>query len=60
MTKSKMGRPPKPKAEVKTELVGLRFTKAELAQLKREARSHELTLGEYIRSRLGLRKEKRQ
>lgn len=51
--KPKMGRPPKPKGEVRTEIVPVRFTKAELRNLKAAAAREGKSVGGYLRSRGG-------
>ena len=47
--KARMGRPPKPKSEQKRHFVGFKLDDADLAALKRKAKSLGLSLSDTIR-----------
>jgi uncharacterized protein (DUF1778 family) len=47
-----MGRPPMPKKERQSKIVGLRFTTEERKELEQAAKKAEMSLSEYCRSKL--------
>jgi Mobilization protein NikA len=51
---TKMGRPPIPKNERQSTIIGLRFTMEERKNLETRAKKADLSLSEYIRSKLNL------
>ena len=57
--KTRMGRPPKPKAERGTEIVAVRMTQDERAQCEQAAEQSSLKLSDWIRQKL-LRAAKRE
>jgi hypothetical protein len=49
MKKSRMGRPPKPKAERKSKLIQLRISRAEHKRLEELAKAEGLSVSEFLR-----------
>jgi len=56
---TRMGRPPKPKAEQASEIVALRLTAVERAECERAAKRADVNLSAWMRDRL-LRAAKRE
>jgi predicted HicB family RNase H-like nuclease len=52
--KSALGRPPIPKKERQSKIIGLRFTSEERKDLEAAAKKAGLSLSDYIRSKLNL------
>jgi uncharacterized protein (DUF1778 family) len=51
---AKMGRPPIPTKERQSTIIGLRFTMEERKALEQAAQRADLSLSDYIRTKLGL------
>jgi hypothetical protein len=50
--KKRMGRPPKPKAERRTETVQLRMSRAELKELEEKAKAAGISVSEFLRQKV--------
>ena len=53
----RMGRPPKPRFEVRATVIPLRLTRAEGRELQKRAKELGIPVSEYIRRKLDLRKD---
>jgi hypothetical protein len=53
-----MGRPPKPRSEVRSLVIPIRLTKAQQRELQKRAKEQGLPVSEYIRLKLELKETK--